>query len=282
MADIGKILMRGIAALVIVWTSMFILVYMGIKVAPKVYMGIKVAPDSGQQVHITIPGIIKETSVVWSEIIKETSVVWSCFWKVTIRLMLIAFLISLILSLVSLTQVYILSSAFKIFLSLFSCLPVFIAGILLWKFFCYNKVPPQVEFITAGVILGICDTFLIELYRHIEIEYHRLKNESYVLMAKDNGLKVRKIIPYLMNDIIILLSKITFSRLIGLISGAVIVECIFRSISGGIGCMLMDAVKNNSSTKLIGIEIGIVTIVITFNVIDRLIERHFNPRLKEG
>lgn len=205
-------------------------------------------------------------------IIKNIPVVCGCFFKVSIPLVSLAFFSSLAIGWLS-TKI----SWVKMIFTFLSCFPVFVAGIWILEHLpCWQ---PVIFFIIAALTIGLCDAFFIELYRHTEIEVDTVGNEAYVLMAKANGLKGLKLCWYVKSDIIIHLLKLVTSKLIVLLSSAVIVEWIFHL--KGIGNLVIIATDDEDIELLIAVEMFIVGFAILCCFANRMLDRILDPRLRE-
>lgn len=225
-------------------------------------------------IHYGPCGIERPVKIEW--IIKYFPVVCKCS-IVSLPLVFLAFVCSsFFVGMIVFIRVSRMSSFIKIFLILISCFPVFVTGIFLLRII--PVLHPVISFIIAGLVLSFCDAFFIELYRHAEIEITAVKNEPYFLMAKANGLKGRKLFWYIKNDIIIHFLKILTSKLILLISSAVVIEWIFNL--KGIGNLVITAVEQKDIELLICIEIFIVGFVILCSIVNRRMDRSLDPRLR--
>lgn len=215
-------------------------------------------------------GIEREIQIKW--IIEYLPLVWFSFFNVSIGLIFLGLFFSL-----GLVWIATKMPLVRIVFIILSSLPIFAAGIWIIRIIpCYESM---ILLTIAGLILGLCDAFFIELYRYCEIEINAVKNESYFLMAYANGLKGFKLFWYMKNDFIIHLLKLVTSKLIFLISSAVIVEWIFNL--KGIGNLIITAAEQKDIELLIATEIFIVVFVILCSFVNRIADGILDPRLRE-
>jgi peptide/nickel transport system permease protein len=132
-------------------------------------------------------------------------------------------------------------------------------------------------YIIPGMILGISDGVLSEMIRHCTAELNLLKNEAYVRMARAKGASIWK---HVKNHIIIHTSRIASSRIVVLISGAVIIEYIFGL--PGIGSLAFDAAEARDTNLLLGIAIFSVLVVSLLNFLNKLTAIALDPRLRRS
>ncbi len=213
-----------------------------------------------------------ERAIEIRSIAENIPIVLKCFFRTTFFLILLAFFFSSLF-----LGLGFFFGHIKMLFVFLSCFPVFVVGICLIKIAISHWA---ISFIFAGIVLGLCDAFFIELYRHILIEVKTVKKEPYFLMARANGIEGKRLIWYIKNDILIHFFKILSSKLILLVSSAVIIEWIFNL--KGIGNMVITAGENKDIELLISIEFFIVAFVLLCSFLNRVLDRSLDQRLKEA
>jgi len=132
-----------------------------------------------------------------------------------------------------------------------------------------------IYYIIPAMVLGIGDGFLNELLRGSEEEIDVIKQENYLRMAKLIGANMWK---HIKNDFIIHTSRTIFSRTAALLSGAVIVEFVFRL--PGLGWLAFRAAEKQNALELLFILFFSVLVVGFFNVLHLILAVVFDPRLR--
>jgi peptide/nickel transport system permease protein len=186
-----------------------------------------------------------------------------------------------------------------IYLSLVRKVNPFLANFLRWSFYIVSAIPvlfvayafffksvalrasgsePSLGYyIIPALILGIGDGFLSEFIRHSEKESESIREQGYVRMAKARGVKVWK---HIRRDFCLRFPQVLISRMVALISGAVIIEVVFNL--PGLGRLALQAAEAKDSRQLLGISIFIVLFICVLNFSYRFLAPFFNPRLRQN
>lgn len=205
--------------------------------------------------------------------------VWDYFWKTTSFFIFCGFFFSSLFTVLFLKN-NISSILFRFILTVISCMPVFVVGKIYRS--CFLTDNPWILFLVGGFILGICDCFWNELFRHSRMEIKTISMEDWLLMAKAKGSKLWR---HCWREVFIHSTKILSHRLVVLISGAVVIEYVFgfSGIEGktaGIGTVVVRAVKTNDLPLFLTIIILMVTIVILIDIVKSFLDWVLDPRLR--
>ncbi|MFH1963559.1 MAG: ABC transporter permease, partial [bacterium] len=163
-----------------------------------------------------------------------------------------------------------------------SVCPTFVVGHFLLHLSHNKLVSPEMlddpvwyYYLVPAMILGITDGFLGETIRHAVSEINHIKSEHYVKMAQAKGASIWR---HMINDFIIHMSMIISLHMVVLISGTVIIECIF--CLPGIGGLAFNAAEARDTGLLLGILFFVVIIVVILNMVNRIIALCLDPRLR--
>jgi ABC-type dipeptide/oligopeptide/nickel transport system permease component len=173
-----------------------------------------------------------------------------------------------------------LVSFLRWFLYIISAIPVLVVAYFFFRRGALNmpnSEPGFSYYIIPAFILGVGDGFLSEFIRHAEKESDNLREQGYVRMARARGVKVWK---HIRRDFSLRFPQVLLSRMVALISGAVIVEAIFNI--PGIGSLALQAANDKNSQQLMGISIFIVLFICFLNFSYRFLIPFFDPRLRKN
>jgi peptide/nickel transport system permease protein len=199
------------------------------------------------------------------------SLIFAIFW--TVCFLLISFWLK---------QHVLLTFVKALFYTVSVC-PSFAIGYLFLHFSHNRLANPEIfhdplwyYYIIPGMILGINDGVLCEILRHTTSEINRIKRENYIMMSYAKGANVWK---HMKNELIIHMSRIISLHMVVLMSGAVIVECIFSL--PGLGSLAFNAAESRDVELLLGILVFVIFVVILLNFVNRMIALCMDPRLRE-
>ncbi len=166
-----------------------------------------------------------------------------------------------------------------------SAIPTVFASYLALRFFqqffgvslyCIGNDAKGLQYyVIPALVLGVGDGLLNEFIHHAEAELNVIRQANYVKMAKSIGAKMW---PYIRNDFVVHSSRVLFSRITALISGAIVVEFIFRI--PGLGWLAFDAAEKRYTSRLMLVLLCMVITVSLLNLIYRVMAVALDPRLR--
>lgn len=130
-------------------------------------------------------------------------------------------------------------------------------------------------FILPVLILGFSDGLLNEFINSSEAEVNAIKKESYLKMGKIIG---ANIFMYIWRDYTLRFSRIYLMKFSALISGAVIIEYIFRI--PGLGWLAFESAKSQNVFQLMIILSLAVFMVFLLNFLYYFLSIFLDPRLR--
>src|SRR5680860_586955 len=161
-------------------------------------------------------------------------------------------------------------------------IPTFFSGLLLillfsvkldWLDFVYNstetnfwvQVNQSIMPITVLALFGSA-----QLTRYVRASMLEVINQDYVRTARAKGLRERAVVTYhAMRNAMIPVVTILALQVPEVFGGAIITEQIFRV--PGIGSLLIESIASADHPVVMGIAMGIATLVVLFNIIADLV-----------
>ncbi len=131
------------------------------------------------------------------------------------------------------------------------------------------------RFVLPALILGFSDGLLNDLVNSSEAEINTIKKENYLKMARIIGINL---IDYIWRDYAVRFSRIFFMKASALISGAVVIEYIFRI--PGLGWLAFESAKNQNIFQLMAVLFCAVIMVFLFNFLYYFFFMRLDPRLR--